>query len=131
MLCQQAPRMRAVFSACNLNNRQVGLFEVLRRTPPKKEFCANFGQDAVRLLILTAPLESLKARHTFSGVNGISIAIFTPARERASATALEIAGIDPVVPASPHPLTPRGLAVDGTSWNAALGSGKSDARGMA
>ena len=49
----------------------------------------------------------------------------------ASAIAFMIAAIEPVVPASPTPLTPSGLVVAGALWFAYAIGGMSSARGMA
>src|ERR1051325_679469 len=56
----------------------------------------------------TWSLRSSIARHTFSGVSGRSMC-FTPSGLRASRTALAMAGVAPMVPASPTPLMPSGL----------------------
>src|SRR6185436_13795669 len=58
-------------------------------------------------------LTSRKHRQIFSGVTGRPIVVEAPARARASLTAFSTAGIDPVTPTSPDPLTPIGFFVDG------------------
>ncbi len=48
------------------------------------------------------------ARQIFSDVSGMSMCL-TPSGESASMTALTAAGVEPMVPASPMPFTPRGF----------------------
>ena len=59
---------------------------------------------------------SRKDRQIFSGVTGKPIAleatVAAPARARASLTAFSTAGMDPVTPHSPDPLTPIGFFVE-------------------
>ena len=55
----------------------------------------------------------------------------TPSGFRASSTALMTAGGEPMAPASPQPLVPSGLWVQGVQMVPILNSGKSSARGMA
>ena len=52
------------------------------------------------------------ARHTRSGVHGIGTSV-TPSGRRALTIAFTTAGVDAIVPASPTPLTPSGLSVEG------------------
>src|SRR3546814_20639624 len=54
------------------------------------------------------------ARQTTCGVAGIAMSR-TPSGASASSIALITAGGDPIAPASPQPLTPRGLVVHGRS----------------
>src|SRR6516162_550948 len=70
------------------------------------------------------PPYALSARHTRSGVAGISI--LAPA----SATAFITAAREAVVPASPTPLTPSGLVVQRTGCSRLTISGRSSARGI-
>src|SRR5262249_3885984 len=55
-----------------------------------------------------------RARQTRSGVHGIVMSLM-PSGRSASMIALPAAGGDAMVPASPTPLTPSGLVVDGVS----------------
>ena len=68
------------------------------------------------------------ARQTRSGVAGIWMS-FTPNGRSASTTALTTAGVDAIVPASPTPLTPSGLVVDGVSVRSVVNDGRSAAEG--
>jgi hypothetical protein len=52
-------------------------------------------------------------------------------RSRASTTAFMIAGQEPMLPASPAPLMPIGLVVEGTFFVSKWKNGTSPARGMA
>ena len=52
------------------------------------------------------------AFHTRSGVHGIWMSL-TPRCRTASTTALTTAGVEAIVPASPTPLVPSVLVVDG------------------
>src|SRR6185503_582500 len=61
-----------------------------------------------------APFASWIACHTRIGVYG-RLMKSTPSGRRASITALPIAGVAPIVPASPTPLTPSVLTGDGVS----------------
>src|SRR4051812_29887690 len=72
-----------------------------------------------------------RARHIFSGVNGMSRSADTPARASASPMAFDSAGSEPVTPHSPEPFTPSGFLGDGTGWNSVEIGGRSVARGMA
>src|SRR5205085_4081757 len=70
------------------------------------------------------------ARHTRSGVAGISICV-TPNSRSASTTALMTAASAGVVPPSPPARTPSGLVGDGISINSVANEGKTSARGIA
>src|SRR5262245_42624477 len=73
----------------------------------------------------------LIARHTFMGVSGMSMLV-TPYSLSASSTALTMAGGAPQQPASPAPLTPRGLRrVGELSSYSTIMAGTVSARGMA
>ena len=52
-------------------------------------------------------------------------------RDSPSMMALTTAGHEPIAPASPAPLTPSGLVVQGTLWVSNTKDGPSDARGSA
>ncbi len=69
------------------------------------------------------------ARQTFSGVNGMST-WWWPKAVRASLTALAIAAVLEIVPASPMPLTPSGLWGLGVTVWSVSNIGRSSARGM-
>src|SRR5215813_9751349 len=69
-------------------------------------------------------LLALKIFQTFSDRIGMSICV-TPNGESASTTAFTTAGVDPMVPASPTPLTPSGLTGDGVTVRSSSNSGKS------
>src|SRR5262245_36682726 len=56
----------------------------------------------------------LSISHTRDGVAGISMWHNSTRRWRASTIALMTAGGAPTAPASPAPLTPSGLAIEGT-----------------
>src|SRR5262249_26320905 len=71
-----------------------------------------------------------KIRQTFSERIGISMFV-TPNGASASTTAFTTAGVEPIVPASPTPLTPRGFTGDGVTVRPNSNSGKSCARGSA
>ena len=58
------------------------------------------------------PFAELIAVHTRYGVVGMSMSV-TPYCRTASRTAFTTAGVEAMVPASPTPLTPSGLVVDG------------------
>jgi predicted GNAT family acetyltransferase len=77
-----------------------------------------------------AALAKAIARHTRSGVAGISISV-TPSALNASMIALITAGGLPTAPASPAPFTPRGFEAHGISSNSTSISGNSFARGIA
>src|SRR5205814_340993 len=56
----------------------------------------------------------------FSGVSGMSMCR-TPSRDKASTTELTTAGEQPIVPASPTPLTPSGFTGDGVVvWSVSI-----------
>ena len=55
----------------------------------------------------------------------------TPSGASASSTALMTAGGEPIAPASPQPLEPIGLWVQGVLSVSSLNIGKSSARGIA
>ncbi len=57
---------------------------------------------------------SLRIRHTLSGVIGMSMCL-TPRWDRASTTALAMAGVAPTVADSPTPLAPKGWCGDGVT----------------
>src|SRR5262245_28417717 len=61
---------------------------------------------------------------SFSGRTGVSTCV-TPNGESASTTALTTAGVDPIVPASPTPLTPIGLTGDGVTVRSSSRFGRS------
>ena len=67
---------------------------------------------------LGSPLASLIAVQTRSGVVGMSMCR-TPRWLTASMTAFWMAGVAPIVPASPIPLTPSGLGRRASRWSAA------------
>src|SRR5262249_41648469 len=77
-----------------------------------------------------APFPSRIARQMTSAVAGISICR-TPNSDSASTSALATAGMAPTVPASPAPLTPRGLVFVGTGLLLIAIAHMSLARGMA
>src|SRR5207244_13052795 len=60
------------------------------------------------------PSFSRIARQTRSGVNGRSRWLI-PSGDSASMTAFAIAGVEPIVPASPTPFTPSGFEDEGVS----------------
>ena len=70
------------------------------------------------------------ARHTRSGVAGIS-RCRTPSAESASTIALTTTASAGVVPPSPPERTPRRLEGEGTSLNAVVRCGNMSARGIA
>src|SRR5215475_1668926 len=76
-----------------------------------------------------APPFSLIARHTRSGVKGMS-RWRIPSGASASTTAFAMAGVAPIVPASPTPFTPSGLEGEGVSVLPRTKSGTSAARGI-
>ena len=69
------------------------------------------------------------ARQTRSGVHGIGTSV-TPNGRSASTIAFTTAGVDAIVPASPTPLTPSGLSVDGVVVRAVVNDGRSAADGI-
>src|SRR5207244_3904189 len=66
----------------------------------------------------------------FSERTGMSMCVM-PSGDSASTIALTTAGVDPIVPASPTPLTPIGFTGDGVTVRSSSNSGKSCARGTA
>ena len=70
------------------------------------------------------------AAHTRSGVHGMSM-WRTPRCDTASITAFWIAGVDPIVAASPMPLAPSGFSGDGVSVDRTSKLGISAADGTA
>src|SRR5262249_40830338 len=79
------------------------------------------------LLLLVLNYPSI-ARQTFSDLSGTSTCR-TPSEESASSTALAIAGVEPIVAASPMPLTPNGLCGVGVTVWSVWKVTKSSARG--
>src|SRR5262245_33774836 len=73
---------------------------------------------------------AFKIFQIFSERTGMSMCV-TPNVESASTIAFTTAGVDPIVPASPTPLTPSGLTGDGVTVRSSSNSGKSCARGSA
>src|SRR5262245_14112729 len=71
-----------------------------------------------------------KILQIFSARTGMSMCV-TPRGESASTMALTTAGVDPIVPASPTPLMPKGFTGDGVTVRSNSNSGKSCARGTA
>src|SRR6266436_1985279 len=67
---------------------------------------------------------------TFSGLTGISRR-FPPYGDSASTIALTIAGVAPIVPASPTPLTPSGFTGEGVSVRSVSNHGTCEAFGSA
>ena len=63
---------------------------------------------------LALPFVACIAAQSFSGLSGMSMCLM-PSGESASITALTTAGVEPIVPASPMPLTPSGLTVVGVT----------------
>src|SRR5882672_8088248 len=90
------------------------------------------GQDVLTVAWLVGQRRwaSLSARHTRSGVAGMSIAS-TPAGLSASRIAAMIVCGAAMQPACPEPLTPSGLARVGRSISSMSKYGKSSARGRA
>src|SRR5262249_59108072 len=76
------------------------------------------------------PLAWLMARHSRSGVAGISTWRM-PRCESASTSALATAGMAPTQPASPAPFTPSGLVLVGTGLLLTSMALRSVARGIA
>src|SRR3954464_3601112 len=72
----------------------------------------------------------LQARQTFSEVTGMSIEV-TPRGSSACKTALTKAAGPAIAPASPQPLTPSGLFLQGVVSDSMRISGRSSARGRA
>src|SRR5262249_44428467 len=68
------------------------------------------------------------ARQTRSGVHGIVMSLI-PSGRSASTIALTTAGVEAIVPASPTPLTPSGLVVEGVSVRSVTYDGRSAADG--
>ena len=69
------------------------------------------------------------ARQTFSGVIGMSRCV-TPQGESASITAFAVAGVEPMVAASPMPLAPSGL-IGVVVWCGGFEHREESARGTA
>src|SRR5205807_8280381 len=69
------------------------------------------------------------ARHSFSGVAGSSTG-GAPIAASALLTAFITAGIAPIVPASPTPLTPSGFLSVGVEFSSNSNEQKSSARGI-
>src|ERR1051325_546939 len=67
---------------------------------------------------------------TFSGLIGISRCV-TPYGDNASTTAFTIAGVAPIVPASPTPFTPSGFTGEGVSVRSVSNHGICEAFGSA
>src|SRR5262245_21693057 len=99
---------------------------------------ARRAQVVSRLMMITdcacrpryLPFASLIARHSRSGVAGISTWRM-PRCARASTSALATAGMAPTQPASPAPLTPSGLVAVGTGLLFTSTALMSVARGIA
>src|SRR6185503_7146463 len=72
----------------------------------------------------------LMMRHSFSGRSIMSMC-FTPNSLSASTAAETMLGVEPSVPASPHPLAPSGLTGVGVTVFSSSKRGKSMARGIA
>ena len=84
----------------------------------QRHFGVHGGTCGHAFVLRPAPADARRsARHTRSGVNGISTAS-APADARASRTALSTQGMPPTVPASPAPLTPSGFVEVGTGCRA-------------
>ena len=66
--------------------------------------------------------------HTRSGVAGMAMSVI-PSGDRASTMALTTVGVDPIVPASPMPLTPSGFVGLGVTVWSSLRLGTSAALG--
>src|SRR5437867_3462897 len=78
----------------------------------------------------TPLFHSLTICQIFSGLIGISTC-FTPYGDNASTMALTIAGVAPIVPASPTPLTPSGFTGEGVSVRSVSNHGTCEALGSA
>ncbi len=98
------------------------VLSVLRR---RRRSCPG---GTVAAIATAAALASWIARHTRSGVHAIRTSS-TPNCRSASTTALTTAGVDAMVPASPTPLTPSGLVVDGVSVRSVAKDGRSGGAG--
>ena len=70
------------------------------------------------------------ASQTRAGEAGMSRSV-TPEPRKASSTALITAGGEPIAPASPQPLVPSGLWVQGVQTVSSVNFGRSSARGSA
>src|SRR6185437_1150459 len=77
-----------------------------------------------------APALRLMMRQTFSGLIGMS-RWRTPNGASASTTAATIAGVAPMLPASPTPFTPMGFTGEGVSVLSSSNQGTCAARGTA
>ena len=75
-----------------------------------------------------SPFAAPMACQTFIGEHGIGTSL-TPSGRSASTTALTIAGVDAIVPASPTPFTPNELVVEGVSVRSVVNDGRSTAVG--
>src|SRR5262245_27675924 len=82
----------------------------------------RFGAGARRLVF--GVVTSRRQRQIFSGVTGKPIKVEAPARARASLTAFSTAGMDPVTPHSPVPLTPIGFFVEGVGCKSTFSAGR-------
>src|SRR5262245_35319417 len=103
--------------------RTHGLDESLRRDVIKG------GRDHLRLLDPVA-FSFWHKSQIFCGVSGMSICV-TPKGASASTTALTMAAVEPMVPASPMPLIPSGFTDVGVSVRVRFKRGRSAARGKA
>src|ERR1700733_1713217 len=92
--------------------------------------CRSRARCAAYSAAIFAARASAIACQILFGVAGISMWPM-PSGRSASSIALITAGGAPVAPASPAPLIPSGLVVDGTSAISESRSGKSEARGIA
>src|SRR2546428_2519127 len=81
---------------------------------------------AQQSLLLQSPINF----QTLSGRTGISTC-FTPYGDSASTIAFTIAGVAPIVPASPTPLTPSGFTGEGVSVRSVSNHGTCEALGSA
>src|SRR2546421_6159480 len=81
---------------------------------------------AQQSLLLQSPINF----QTASGLIGISTC-FTPYGDSASTIAFTIAGVAPIVPASPTPFTPSGFTGEGVSVRSVSNQGTCEAFGSA
>ena len=91
--------------------------QVLRQTgKPMKGHKRPLPEDHLPITSHRAqwPAISCQRRAEVNGICSRGAKSDRPARARASATALTTAGVAPMVPNSPTPLTPKGLLVEGT-----------------
>src|SRR5207245_8575472 len=93
-------------------------------------FAQRCGNDVLEVLRDHDAFLPFRIFQIFSERRGMSICV-TPKGASASTTALTTAGVDPIVPASPTPLTPNGFTGDGVIVRSSSNSGKSCARGIA